>query len=306
MTDGTDQMKTLSSIKPNAQVEPNTERGNLNIHFGDAKSLAQPMISDRWTFGGRHLQFVQLGADGMLGLDPGQGQIFVKVITGALASPKRLAFCAPRGIQDTLVTDTQIASGSDGALLAILTVPESAPGAINSIHQLAFSGPQAEALNWRTFHEQFSQFMDYFEGMDAYIGPGFHLLDQNGVEITYVNIWTAGQGVDLSTHNHGMDPMPQAPAFAEIHWTICNGTGQGGMFECAEPGAERTRYPVQEGQEHGPFFAFDEKTGAPSLRENGAVDYPWHGWQAGPATGGEQTYDVIAAFETSPAYARVK
>lgn len=299
-------MTTLSSITPNAKLEPNQERGNLNIHFADAKTLAEPIVSGVWELGGRQLQFVQLGADGTLGLDQGLGRLYIKVITGALANPRRLAFCAPRGIQDTLVTDTQIEAGAEGALLAVLTVPDSAPTVINSMDQLAFSGPQAEALHWRTFHEQFSQFMDYFDGMDAYIGPGFHLLDENGIEITYVNIWTAGQGVDLSTHNHGMAPMPQVPTFAEIHWTICNGTGQGGMFECAEPGAERTRYPVQAGEEHGPFFTFDPKTGAPVLRENGAVDYPWHGWQAGPATGGQQTYDLIAAFETAPEYARVE
>jgi len=296
----------LSSITPNAKVEPNKERGNLNIHFADPKTLTEPIVSDVWEMGGRQIQFVQLGANGTLGLDQNQGRIYIKVVTGALASPNRLPFCAPRGIQDTEVKEAEIKAGAEGALLTVLTVPASAPESINKMEQLKFSGPQSDALQWRTFEQQFGQFMDYFNGMDAYIGPGFHLLDEKGDEITYVNIWTAGKGVDLSTHNHGHDPSPQGPAFAEIHWTICNGTGKGGMYECEAPGAEpRTRYVVNAGEEHGPFFNFDAKTGEPNLRENGAVDYPWHGWEAGTNDASEQSYDVIAAFETAPHYARV-
>ena len=31
-------------------------------------------------------------------------------------------------------------------------------------------------------------------------------------KVTYVNLCTAGKGVDLSTYNHGNDPSPAAPA----------------------------------------------------------------------------------------------
>lgn len=298
--------QTLSDLTPNAPASVNTERGNLNIQFGDAASLTAPLVSDEWSLGGRFLQFVQVPPGGTIELNQSRGDIFVKVVTGALTTPKRTPFCEPRGILNTQVADKAIKAVADGALLTIMTVPSDAPETIDAMERLTFQGPQAEALQWRTFEQQFSQFTDYFNGLDAYIGPGFHLLDANGDEITYVNIWTAGKGVDLSTHNHGHDPAPQMPAFAEIHWTLCNGTGKGGMYECAEPdGANRTRLPVQTGEEHGPFFVFDAKTGAPVLRANGAVEYPWHGWQAGTDDKPGQAYDVIAAFETAPDYSKV-
>ncbi len=297
---------TVSNIPPNAELTRNTERGNLNLHFADPATLTAPIVSEEWSFGGRKIGFAQLPPGGSLALDQNAGQIFVKVVTGALTSPNRQPFCAPRGVLDTRVTDGTIEAGADGALLAILTVTGDAPQTISSMDQLAFSGPQADALQWRTFEQQFGQFMDYFNGLDCYIGPGFHLLDHTGEEITYVNIWTAGKGVDMSTHNHGQDPSPQFPAFAEIHWTIANGTGQGGMYETPGPGAEeRTRLPVQTGEEHGPFFDYDGASGAPTLLDNGAVSYPWHGWQGGTDDKPGQAYDVIAAFETAPKFARV-
>ena len=297
---------TVKNISPNAQVTRNTERGNLDLHFADAATLTAPIVTGEWTFGGRKIGFAQLPPKGSLSLDQTAGQIFVKVVTGALASPGRTPFCEPRGILNTVVTDAEIKAGGEGALVAILTVPDDAPGTISSMDQLAFQGPQADALQWRTFEQQFGQFMDYFNGLDCYIGPGFHLLDQAGEEITYVNIWTAGKGVDMSTHNHGQDPSPQFPAFAEIHWTIANGTGKGGMYETPAPGAdERTRLPVQAGEEHGPFFDYDAASGEPKVLDNGAVSYPWHGWQAGTDDTPGQAYDVIAAFETAPKFARV-
>ena len=46
-------------------------------------------------------------------------------------------------------------------------------------------------------------------------------------------------------------------------------------------------------------------TGAPRRRENGAVDYPWHGWEAGTDTVPGQAYDVVAAFEITAPFADV-
>ncbi len=297
---------TLADITPNVEVTRNTERGNLNIHFKKAAALSAPIVSDEWSFGGRKMSFAQIPPGGSVSLDQAAGQIYVKVVTGALSAPHRAPFCEPRGILNTLVTESEIKAGGEGALVAILTVPGDAPETITSMDQLAFQGPDADALQWRTFEQQFGQFLDYFNGLDCYIGPGFHLLDETGDEITYVNIWTAGKGVDLSTHNHGQDPSPMMPAFAEIHWTIANGTGKGGMYETPAPGAEeRTRLPVQAGEEHGPFFDYDAASGAPKMLDNGAVSYPWHGWQAGTDDKPGQAYDVIAAFETAPRLARV-
>ena len=110
----------------------------------------------------------------------------------------------------------------------------------------------------------------------------------------------------LLPENVASPPSPMAPAFAEIHLTICNGTGSGGMFESDAPGEPlRDRLAVQAGFEHGPFFNFDAATGAPILRDNGAVDYPWHGWEAGTDDKPGQAYDVVAAFETAPEYSNV-
>ena len=172
--------------------------------------------------------------------------------------------------------------------------------------QLAFSGPHCEALEWQTFEERYHSATPFFDGLDAHLAPGFHLLDADGSEITYLFVWTAGKGVDLSTHNHGRAPGRTSPAFAEVHWVVHNGTGNGGMYQTPEPGSPtRDRYPMQQGEEHGPFFAFDATTGMPRLRDNGAVEYPWHGWQAGTDAGDGQAYDVVAAFEITAPYAAV-
>jgi hypothetical protein len=172
--------------------------------------------------------------------------------------------------------------------------------------QLAYSGPLANELSWITFEERYHDVIPFFDGLDCYLSPGFHLLDADGEEITYMFVWTAGKGVDLSTHNHGHDPAPTRPAFAEVHWVLQNGTGNGGMYETSKPGADdRVRTPLQQGDEHGPFFMWDKKTGRPTLRENGAVEYPWHGWQGGTDAEPGQSYDVVAAFEITAPYAIV-
>jgi Aldos-2-ulose dehydratase/isomerase (AUDH) Cupin domain len=145
-----------------------------------------------------------------------------------------------------------------------------------------------------------------FDGVDAHLAPGFHVLDANGDEIVYLFTWAAGKGADMSTHNHGRPPKPTAPAFAEVHWVMHNGTGRGGMYTTPEPGSDqRDRTVVRQGEEHGPFFNFDPATGAPMLRENGAVEYPWHSWEAGTDDLPGQCYDVVAAFEITAPYANV-
>ena len=77
---------------PNAARSRNTERGNLNIQFGDAASLDAPLVSDEWRLGGRSIRFVQLGPDAAIGLDQSRGRIFAKVVTGSLAHPARNPF----------------------------------------------------------------------------------------------------------------------------------------------------------------------------------------------------------------------
>ena len=177
---------------------------------------------------------------------------------------------------------------------------------VDDIGALRFAGPFAEALAWQTFEARYTQATPYFDGLDAHLAPGFHLLDDGGAEIAYLFVWAAGKGVDLSTHNHGRAPGPTSPAFAEVHLVLQNGTGTGGMYVTSEPEAPtRVRYPMQQGEEHGPFFEFDPTTGSPRHQPNGAVAYPWHGWEAGTDGLAGQAYDVVAAFEITARYARV-
>ena len=61
----------------------------------------------------------------------------------------------------------------------------------------------------------------------------------------------------------------------------------------------------QRGEEHGPFFAIEASTGKAKLRENGAVDYPWHGWQAGEDDRPGQRYDLVCAYEITAPYSFV-
>ena len=263
-----------------------------------------PVSSDTWTFGGWKLYFVRLDAGQRWTLGE-SGKVFVKVVLGRLDSPSRAQYIAPRGLADTAVTETELVASSEGALVTVLVKTAAAPDRITSMKDIAIEGPHADKLCWSSFGERFAAYTDFFNGLDAGLTPGFHLLDSNGEEICYLYLWTAGKGVDLSTHNHGRPPSPTSPAFAEVHWVVSNGTGLGGMYETAEPGApDRSRMPVPEGFEHGPFFEFDS-TGAPILRENGAVTYPWHGWQGGDDGKAGQAYDLVIPFEITAPYARV-
>lgn len=298
-TDGS----VLSAMPPNAFSAPNTERGGVNITLAINKGGAERLVSECWSVAGWRIQFVRLGANQSLVLDPDVTN-YLKVVTGEVANLRLGAFAEPRQIRTTRVDESRIEAGDDGALFALFSQSDAAPEMIHAMSELDFAGPHQDIFTWQSFHAKFGRFTDLFEGAEAHMVPGFHLLDQDGTEIAYVHFWTAGKGVDLSTHNHGNDPSPQAPAFAEVHWVLCNGTGTGGMYECDAPDSLlRDRYAMQRGEEHGPFFNVDETTRMPRMRANGAVDYPWHGWQAGTDDDDRQAYDFVAAFEINPAYA---
>lgn len=278
----------------------NEARGNINVFFEHSDETE---VSPEWHLGERTIQFARIPPDQSLALKQPRRRNLVKVISGFLEQPARRAFCEPRGLQDTSFNGERIVAGAEGAFVTIVTEAEVTP--VHDMDELTFGGPLSEALVWKSFDEQFGHVTDAFSGADAYIGPGFHLICNTGEETCFLNIWTAGKGVDLTTHNHGHDPSPLAPAFAETHLVITNGTGSGGMYECAEPGAEKTRYPITAGFEHGPFFDIEKETGQPVVLPNGAVSYPWHGWEAGTDDDPRQSYDLVFAFETLPAMVKI-
>ncbi|MBH79158.1 MAG: hypothetical protein CMQ49_01445 [Gammaproteobacteria bacterium] len=296
-------MANLSSIAPNAPCQPSQEREGVDITLASGKDVR---ISEVWHMGGWTLQYVRLAANQTLNLDRDQGQVYIKVITGTLANIQREPFAGPRQIRNTRVTEDHVTAGNEDSIFAVFTETDQVGANVSSMDELVIGGPHQEAFQWLTFEDKFGAFAEVFNGLDAYMSGGFHLLDDDGTEVTYVNLWTAGKGANLTTHNHANPPNPLAPAFAEVHWVFNNGTGRGGMYGADAPDAPHSNdYPMQRGDEHGSFFHVDPETGKPQHLDNGAVAYPWHGWEAGRDDEPGQAYDVVAAFETNPDYVRI-
>lgn len=304
--DSTSNIPVVSDLAPSATVELRGEHEGLSVALDRPDAIRGVAVSDSWNVGGWRIQFARLAGSRKLGLDQNEGKVYVKVVTGELADPARGPFAASKQIRDTLVSNNMIQAGTDGTLVAVITQTGAVADSIESMDQLVFDGPLADILKWTSFERKFGRFTDLFDGLDAHIAPGFHLLDDDGTKIVYLHFWTAGKGVDCSTHDHSQDPAIVGPAFAEVHWVFQNGTGRGAMYECDAVGSpNRTRISLQRGQEHGPFWAVDPETRLPSRRTNGALQYPFHGWQAGSDDASGQSYDLVAAFEFNPEYARV-
>ncbi len=286
-----------------ALLEPSVERLGVDVHIGSGPG---PVLSDVWTIGAWALRFVRLDAGQQFRPDRTRGPVFVKVITGTLVQAGQSAYPVVGEVRRTELLDGGVEAASTGALFAVFSAIGDTTAAISSVEQLTYGGPLADRLLWRSYESMYTAATPIFDGVDAHLAPGFHLLDNNGHEIAYLFTWVAGKGVDMSTHNHGRAPKVTAPAFAEVHWVMYNGTGRGGMYVTDAPDSQkRYRTPVLQGEEHGPFFVFDPATGAPVLRDNGAVEYPWHSWEAGTDEHPGQAYDVVAAFEITVPYAKV-
>lgn len=286
----------LKVSAPNIALDTSNPRGGINLHFDMGAPALQ--LSPTWHSAGWNLTFARVTDT----LAFGEGDFYIKVITGHLTTPDRSCLSEPFQVRSTYVTTDTIEAADGGCLVALFEKTAKCPENLHDIASMAWSGPVSEALVWQRFDEKFAGVIDAFDGLDCYMATGFHLLDENGVEIVYLNPWCCGKGVDLTTHNHAHSPRGQAPAFAELHWVFNNGTGRGGMYQTPEPGsAERTRHALQAGDEHGPYFDLDEN-GKPRRRENGAVHYPWHGWQGGEDDDPKQAYDYVAAFEINPDY----
>lgn len=300
-------MITLSDITPSVPCRLAGRGEGLDVLIGGQSVSEGPVASDVWSMAGWTIQFVKLGAGQGLGLDQSQGKIYVKIITGAIANTGQNRFADRKQARDTRVLDDHIEAAGDGAILTILTETPSVPDNIHSMDELTVSGPHQDILFWTRFDQSsLAKGVDYFKGLDAHLLPGFHLLDEDGTEILYVHVWTAGKGVDMSPHDHSHRPSEKFPAFTETHWVFNNATGKGGMYDCVgEDLSERTHMSMRRGYDHGPFWAVDADTGMPKQRENGAIEYGFHGWQAGADGDDRQAYDVVAAFEMNPAYSEV-
>jgi len=284
-------------VQPNTPCSTANPRGGVDVHF-DLSSDLPLQQSPTWAAGGRRLTFVRLASGQTLSLPSGTN--FIKVILGRLANIDRSCLAPAFAVRSTAVAADEVTAGDDGALFALVNMEAGAPQQIASMKQLEFQGLHNEILVWQTFADRFAGRTDFFDGKDCYMADGIHLLDDAGEEIVYLNPWTCGKGVDLSTHNHGHPPSDMNPAFAEVHWVMAASTDGSGMYQTAEPGAaQRQRYPMKVGDEHGPFYDLDAN-GRPRRRDNGAVQYPWHGWQGGDDGDAGQRYDFVLAFEINP------
>lgn len=281
----------------NIPLSTGNPRGGIDVRFDlmDDRPLQQ---SPTWTVAGRSLTLLRLSPRQSLLLPAGGN--YIKVILGELSNLKRTCLAAPSTVRSTAVEAAEVVAGEEGALFALLNMAQDAPLQISSMSQLEFHGEHSECLIWQRFEDRFAGVTDYFDGKDCYMASGFHLLDGKGEEIAYLNPWSCGKGVDLSTHNHGHPPSAMNPAFAEVHWVLAASTDNSGMYRTDEPGAAQRRlYPMGLGDEHGAFYDRDAD-GRPQLRDNGAVAYPWHGWQGGQDDEPVQRYDFVLAFEIDP------
>jgi hypothetical protein len=289
----------LNESTPSVILSTANARGGLELTF-DVDTAAPSRVSDVWTTAGWSIQFVYLAPHQTLEL-PG-GRHYIKVILGKLENLGRGCFAENFAIRSTRIESNQVLSGPGGLLFALFTESSDVPTNIHDMAQCEFSGPSSEHLNWQSFEDKFGHVMEYFIGLDNHMANGFHLLNHQGEEIVYVNFWTCGKGGDVSTHNHAQAPSEMSPAFVEVHLVLNNGTGLSGMYETDGPQAsERQRHSMQRGDEHGPYF--EHKDGSPCLHENGAVIYPWHGWESGTDDQDQQSYDFVAAFEINPKFA---
>jgi hypothetical protein len=292
----------ISELSPNISMDADNPRGGVNLCF-DLTAQETAQFSESWNVAGWKIRFVYLPPHQTLELE--DGNHYLKVIVGKLANLGRDCFAEDFAVRTTRLKKTRVLSGPGGLLCALLTEAPDLPPNIHDMSECVFSGPMAEHLVWKSFKERFGAFTDYFDRLDNHMANGFHLLDSRGSEITYVNFWTCGKNGDVSTHNHAQDPSPAGPAFVEVHLVLNNGTGTAGMYETQDPDSDaRNVHVMKRGDEHGPFF--EHRAGKPVLLDNGAVKYPWHGWQSGNDDKDVQSYDLVAAFEISPEYVLIQ
>lgn len=164
-----------------------------------------------------------------------------------------------------------------------------------------------------------------FDGKEFYNMTGIYLRFLDGTPLCHVQFWAAGEylAIDLAfihcpdsnyimsparcisaeAHNHSDD----STFFLEIHLSLSTNTKKGGVWYLKpehDPGSDPeglpdewyNKIPLSSLEEHGPLWD-QGGNGSVIFKENGAVQYPYHKWQAG-STG--DMVDIWAAFEYNP------
>jgi hypothetical protein len=293
----------ISDILSNIQTRKDNLRGGLELVFdlGESKKI---QLSGSWRVAGWMIRYVFLPPHQTLELE--DETHYLKVIFGELSNLGRGCFAEDYTVRTTRLENSSLLAGSQGLLFALLTETPDLKSNIYDMSECVFSGPMAEKLTWKSFKQRFGAWTSYFDELDNHMADGFHLLDKERTDITYVNFWTCGKSADVSTHNHAQEPSLESPAFAEVHLVLNNGSEFSGMYKIRKPEDDptmRKMYFMKRGDEHGPFF--EHHSGRALFHDNGAVKYPWHGWQNGSDDSDESTYDLVAAFEINPEYAQM-
>lgn len=272
-----------------------SERGGIKIQL-DSPEVSPVISSPVWEMAGFAMQFLQLAPGARVNLDQRSGRNYVKVIKGSLSNINRGPFTAPRTVRNALVTEDYIEADKDGAIVFIMLKTAGAPETVNDMiaDDVEIKGVSEEALNWNRVDE-LDWGREVFKGVPFYNMRAFQIVDGHNKEICYVQFWAAGEGVDCKMHKHETAPTAMDPTYCEVHLGLFNGTGQGGMVD--ENGKH---YVMGEGDEHGPFWKIDTNTGRPLFRNNGAVWYEDHKWQAGGKKVAAKNYDIWAVFEMAP------
>ncbi|CAF3963763.1 unnamed protein product [Rotaria sordida] len=206
--------------------------------------------------------------------------------------------------------NNRITTESDGALLIVFKTL----GSINNIHRVddmeklivENSLPDYCSQETRQLDFQFVRYdqydsRPYFKDLEFYNLKGFGInFADNDEPLCYMQLWTAGQGVNAGVHNHEKDK------FCEVHVCIINGSGEGGMHYLSSskqdydplttPDSAFEKLVVPSFYEHGPLWDIDAQN-KPVLRNDSTVVYPWHKWQAGINRSFNQSFDVWIAVE---------
>eukprot|EP00727_Mastigamoeba_balamuthi_P013967 m51a1_g9193 putative glycoside hydrolase family 31 protein (2599) ;mRNA; r:85268-95290 len=254
----------------------------------DVAMCTSPFVLSSGTTGAYSLQFFSLAPRTRAfipGMADGQTS-YIKQILGDLNSP-RLPMLLRRD-QDTRsvqLLEPFVESGGQGSVFAVFTKLSTAPEYISDARQLSWCHDQNEGImQWA----QYNNVSNFYNSNYIHVRVG-------QTAVCSVQFWAAGFGVDCGYHNHS--ELNPSNTFCELHVSLYNGSGVGGMTIKTDKGDQRL--PLPEGHEHRPLW--NQRTYADRDR---TVVYPTHRYLAGPrpsnVPAGEQRFDVWVAFEHRP------